>query len=148
MTEYEIAALAAYDTELYYGLASLLQEQVNLVLETSNLFYSLLFGYVIAAYVVGKKLTKSQVVTLSLLYLLAVIYNRIVATAFLLQGVNLADQLEEMGFPVVNPISFEGVIAITVTASIAVLASLYFMWSIRHPSDSKTQIVGEQDLRS
>jgi hypothetical protein len=133
MTEYETAALAAYDTELYYGLMALLQGQVSLVIEALNLFYSLLFGYVLAAYVVGKKLTKSQVVTLSLLYLGAVIYNRFASYSIIQTAITIIEQLEGSGPSVVNPLTPEGMIAILVISAIAVLASLYFMWSIRHP---------------
>jgi len=135
MTDYEIADLAASNTQLFQGLFSLLQMQGSLIIQNLTLFYSLVFGYVLAAYVVGRKLTTVQAVILSVLYLAAAIYNRLSGVIIVGGMIELNRQMDEM-LGMVAPkglMSQEGQVVIAVFVILSILASLYFMWSVRHP---------------
>lgn len=135
MTEYEIADLAASNAELFQGLYSLLQGQGSLIVDNLTLFYSLVFGYLIAAYAIGEKLTKIQALILTLLYLAAVTYNRISGWIIFSGMMDLQDEMEKMlGMPISRGVTTqEGLIVVTVFVILSILGSLYFMWSIRNP---------------
>jgi hypothetical protein len=135
MTDYEIADLAASNAQLFQGLFSLLQMQGSLIIQNLTLFYSLVFGYVLAAYVVGRRLTTVQAAILSVLYLAAAIYNRLSGVIIVGGMIELNRQMDEM-VGMVAPkglMSQEGQIVIAVFVILSMLASLYFMWSVRHP---------------
>jgi hypothetical protein len=135
MTEYEIADLAASNTENLLGLFSSIQTSASLIVDNLALFYSLVFGYLIAAYAIGEKLTKIQALILTLLYLSAVTYNRISGFSIFNGMINLQNRFDEMSgvstsWGIVTP---EGLIFVTGFVIVSIVGSLYFMWSVRHP---------------
>lgn len=140
MTEYEIATLAATNTSLIQAQASLVQAQGTLVIDNLALYYSLLFGYLLAAYAIGKKLTTIQTLVLTVLYLSAVSYNRFYGFIVLKAMFVTENQMSEMLGATVTPaqlIAQKGMLTfVSAFVIMSILASLYFMWSIRH---SKTQ---------
>jgi hypothetical protein len=149
MTEYEIADLALSSAELITSQYAIGQNQGGLVVDNLTLFYSLLFGYLLAAYAVGKKLSTVQAAILTVLYLAAVIYNRFFGFMLLSEsmlGVSSWDQMMQATSPsevataaISSPAMTadqSGVLAfVTVFVVLAVVASLFFMWSVRHPRD-------------
>jgi hypothetical protein len=136
MTEYEIAILAATNTSILQAQGSIIQAQGTLVVETLTLYYSLLFGYLLAAYAIGKKLTTIQTVVLTMLYLAAVTYNRFYGFIVLKELFVLENKMNEMLGTTATPVQVmeqEGMLIFVSTfVIISILASLYFMWSIRH----------------
>jgi hypothetical protein len=135
MTEYEIADLALSTQEV-------IQQQVGLVLETASLaltslsvYFTLIFGYLIVAYFIGASLTRVQNAILTLLYVSIVILNRI---AFL--GIQQAGKVLHLGLMELSPDATQaalftdsGIVISTVVFAASIIASLYFMWRVRHP---------------
>ena len=136
MTEYEIAALAATNTSLLQAQGSLIQAQGTLVIDNLTLYYSLLFGYLPAAYAIGKKLSTIQTMVLTVLYLAAVIYNRIYGFAVLTAMFQLENQFSVMTgtLDTASQTAEQSSMLTFVTSFVvlSILASLFFMWSIRH----------------
>ena len=136
MTEYEIAALAATNTSLIQAQASIIQAQGTLVIDNLALYYSLLFGYLLAAYAIGKKLTSIQTLVLTALYLSAVSYNRFYGFMVLKSMFVTENQMSEMLGATATPAQLmvqKGMLTfVSAFVIMSILASLYFMWSIRH----------------
>ena len=135
MTEYEIADLALSNAEAIRSQTSIIQDQAALIYGKVTLFYTLLFSYATVAYLVGSQLTKLQVSALNVLYICAIIVNRVanfrdmqIQRGYkeeLAQLRQVAELPGEFGLP-----GFELALAMNI---IMVLASLIFMWSVRHP---------------
>lgn len=147
MTEYEIADLALSGAELIKTQSAINLNQGSLIVENLTLFYSLLFGYLLAAYAAGKKLSTMQAAILTGLYLSAVAYNRYYGFILLTQslfGMSRSHQMwqatssSELATAATSSHALTaeqtGILAFTTTFIVlAVLASLLFMWSVRHP---------------
>ena len=135
MTEYEIADLALSNAEAIRSQTALVQDQAALIYGKVTLFYTLLFSYVTVAYLVGSKLTKLQVSALNVLYICVIVVNRVanfidmqVQRGYreeLAQLRQVAELPGTLGLP-----GFELALAMNI---VMVLASLIFMWSVRHP---------------
>ena len=135
MTEYEIADLALSTQEGIRQQVSLVQAQASVALSSVAGFTSVLFGYLIVAYFVGANLTKAQSVAMTLLYLFFMIINRAQFVGIMLGGQNLHKGLMEIN-PNATPLplwSDAGIAITEVIVAAMIAASLYFMWSIRHP---------------
>jgi hypothetical protein len=135
MTEYEIADLALSTQEGIREHVSLLQAQGGLMLTSMSVYFSLIFGYLLVAYFVGANLTRAQNVILAALYLLTMILNR---TVFL--NIQLAGQELYIGFMDLNPdttvlflFTDAGVVSASAVFAATIIATLYFMWRVRHP---------------
>ncbi len=131
MTEYEIADLAVSTQELFIQQWQLGQGAAERVFDLTQQFGNLLFGYLIVAYFVGAKLTKVQLAILNVLYLIWQL--RIFVTLSIVSG-NADILLGEMRkiSPELTP-DAPSVSSAFALLTILILASLYFMWSIRHP---------------
>ena len=144
MTEYEIADLALSTQEgireqisLVQTQIGLVQEELSLVLTGITMFYTLLFGYLIVAYFIGANLTRGQTIMLTLLYSCTVLLNRS-------SGWNAMGTVRELRLdlfqlspdaPKILLDSDGAIAAITVVVVALYVASLYFMWGVRHPKD-------------
>jgi hypothetical protein len=148
MTEYEIADLALTSAELVQAQTAILQNAGSVIVSNLTLFYTLLFGYLLAAYAAGKKLSTVQAAILTLLYLAAVVYNRFYGLLALseaqLNYLRMSQMLQAtsssefataaISFPSNTADNTAILTFATVFLVLAVLASLFFMWSVRHPS--------------
>ena len=135
MTEYEIADLALSTQEGIRQQVGLVQEQASLALSSLSVYFSLIFGYLLAAYFVGVNLTRAQNVILTLLYLSTIFLNRAAFLSILLGGKDLNMGLMELS-PDARPIfllSDAGIVFGMAVSAALIVASLYFMWSVRHP---------------
>ena len=135
MTEYEIADLALSTQEGIRRQVGLVQEQASRALSSLSVYFSLIFGYLLAAYFVVANLTRAQNVILTLLYLSTIFLNR---SAFL--SIQLGGKDLNMGLMELNPdarpvfiLSDAGIVFATAVSAELIVASLYFMWSVRHP---------------
>ncbi len=135
MTEYEIADLAASKVFQLQGLASMLQVQIASIGEGIQQFMTILFAYMAAAYFVGAKLDRTQAWIFTTLYIL---WQAWTIAATMARGVFMA--LIEARFVELqgSGTALESVpVVLRMSASTlliaALLASLYFMWTIRHP---------------
>lgn len=138
MTEFELASLTLYKAEAVRQQIEIVQGLAASLETKFNGFTTLLFGFVLVAYFAGKNLSRNQVTILTVLYL-ATIAQYVVT--YLLSGLGIVSataQLAELNHD--NPGHLTDIIASTsryyfgmaVQVS-CVLASLYFMWSVRHP---------------
>ena len=131
MTEYEIADLAFSTQELFFQQWQLGQGIAERAFDGIQQFGQLLFGYLIVAYFVGAKLTKVQLAILNVLYL---IWQFRVFVTLRILGANADILLGEMReiSPELTPDAPSMSYFLAVHTAM-ILASLYFMWSIRHP---------------
>lgn len=101
------------------------------------LLITLISGYMVAAYIVGSKLTRIQVVTINTLY--------IGMSGFLVWACvemsRRADLFESTAYSMIDgpvgDLTARGDIAVGIISafSLAIIATLKFMWDIRHPKD-------------
>jgi len=131
MTEYEIADLAVSTQELFFQQRELAQGMAERAFHVTQQIGNLLFGYLIVAYLVGAKLTKVQVAILNALYLSWQL-NSFRSLSIL--NTNAGVLLEKMAeiSPELTPNIPSLLVALSLYSCL-ILASLYFMWSIRHP---------------
>ena len=121
MTEYEYAELiATYSSNAGTFFAT---------------FLTLLSGYLIAAFVVGSRFSPIQVTILSTGYIVAVIVSVWAAYGAGMVQVHYTELLLAMAPD--SPQLGRGWVMITLTILMfgGLLASLFFMWNVRHPKD-------------
>ncbi|MCX2982857.1 hypothetical protein EYC98_18495 [Halieaceae bacterium IMCC14734] len=134
MTEFELAQLEYMVYAREQGLIGLMQTQAGLVANDLALWTGVLFGYLLVAYFVGSQLTKVQAAILNALYLAvsgASVFSLLTGG---LTIVGFANQYAMVSgnekIATVSPeYTFFG-IALNIAC---IVASLYFMWSVRHP---------------
>jgi hypothetical protein len=133
MTEYELADLEMSKNEL-------LLHTVEMTDGNIEIFATFLFGYLLVAYLLGSALSRPQVVILNFVYLLFTGYQLLrIFTGIVfsdLQEESLIDLIEQSpgGASLdLDFLSFEWAVALTTIHLAAVVASLYFMWHVRHP---------------
>ena len=118
MTEYELLdALGTFSSGMQSWIA---------------LYFSGVSAYLIAAYMVGEKLTTPQSITISGGFVLFAILS---ITGFYGLGLRLAEitgELRELRTEHAYLTSESGVLMSSLIFIIGILASLRFMWSIRH----------------
>jgi hypothetical protein len=135
MTEYEIADLAASKAFQLQGGVSLFQTGISMMTDIIQQYMNILFAYIIAAYFIGANLSRRQVWVLTTLY---VMFQTWMIVAFVGRGYFvgvIVDKLIELQG---SAVALEGLPLALRTTSVVLLvaalfASLYFMWSVRHP---------------
>jgi hypothetical protein len=135
MTEYEIADLAASKAFQLQGGISLFQTGVSMMTDIIQQYMNILFAYIIAAYFIGANLSRRQVWVLTTLYgmfqtwmIVAIIGRGYILGRIVEDFIELQGSSEAL---VVLPTALR---ITSVALLVAVLfASLYFMWSVRHP---------------
>ena len=137
MTEYEIADLAASKAFALQGAISLLQTAITMLTDIIQQYMNFLFAYIIAAYFIGANLDRRQVWILTTLY---VMFQTWMIVAFVNRSNavgTLLVELRELQGASVASLGQASASAFRMTAAAllvtALFASLYFMWSVRHP---------------
>ena len=138
MTEFEIASLAFYEAEAMRHQVEIIRGLASQLESKFTGFSSLLFGYVLVAYFAGKNLTRNQVIILTMLYIATISQYILTSLMVGLGIVSNSLELVEIGGtsqPVMNEIVVTPAryYFSTVVQFACVIASLYFMWSVRHP---------------
>jgi hypothetical protein len=135
MTEYEIADLAVSKAFQLQGGVSLFQTATSMTTDIVLQYMNILFAYIIAAYFIGANLGRRQVGVLTTLYVLFQTWMIVIIIARGYLVLKTGEALQELLGPSEVPMVLPMAITITsVAILVAVLfASLYFMWSIRHP---------------
>ena len=136
MTEYEIADLAASKAFELQGAVSLFQGQATTVGETIQQFMYALFAFLVAAYFVGAGLNRRQTWVFTGIYTLWQIYTMSVLAARSFFFIKLSENLEKLldpPEPVLVWLPWVLGSASLLILTIALIASLYFMWSVKHP---------------
>ena len=148
MTEFELKSIEFMESERLINVYSLLQGQSDLLASDMTSFSTVLFGYLIVAYFIGAHLTRVQLWILNTLYVVTTSFGLLIMLANvggLLGHWNTVNQLSrEVGqvgatsSGTVNTVLSEKFLLSGLFVPVLlVLASLYFMWSIRHPNSSQ-----------
>jgi hypothetical protein len=145
MTEYEIADLAVSGSFRIQGQVALFQTQVSSVGEGIQQFMTILFSYMAAAYFVGMNLSRKQAWIFTVIYVMWQLWAivAVISRGFALQQiVEVLRRLLDSQGEISAAASILAEIPILLRMSsislllAALIASLYFMWSIRHPKAS------------
>ncbi len=129
MTEFE-------SFEKSYMLLDSMMSITSALHETSTIIFSLIFGYLLVAHFIGKSLSTAQTIILTVLYL-SVTTRLALHSLYYLRLGNEAGRLfhEHIG-DLPQPNVVEQTLWILDTPLwyyVYILASLYYMWSVRHP---------------
>jgi len=120
-----------------YEMIDVIMNRFAHMTDQASLYFALVSGYLITAYLVGARLTRFQVSVISLLFLLWTVgilggYMNAVKDTLILEAaireegqvVRLSDSTYAYSFAVVQ--------------ALGILASFAFMWSVRHPKEKRT----------
>ncbi|MEP5569279.1 MAG: hypothetical protein ABJN62_15670 [Halioglobus sp.] len=133
MTEYEIADLALSKQALFWQATQAAQGLSGFLYTLMERFWTVLVGYLLVTYFIGDKLSRVQAAILTVLYLcwLGGLVNHMTMMQTELSANFLSmNALNPDWTP--PPHSMEFTYLFTATL---VTASLYFMWSVRHPRE-------------
>ena len=119
-----------------YEMTDIIMSRYAQMTEQASLYFALVSGYLITAYVVGSRLTRLQVTVINTLYCLW--------TVGILGGyintVNDTIELEQVIRSVWATTtagnisdSTSAAYSFAIVQTIGIIASLVFMWSVRHP---------------
>jgi hypothetical protein len=116
-----------------YEILDVLVSRFSSMTEQASLYFALVSGYLITAYLVGAKLTRLQVSVVNGLYVVWVLgiiggYTTTVEAVVDLETALLA--LDRTSSEVSNTLYSY---SFTIVQIVGLLASILFMWSVRHP---------------
>jgi hypothetical protein len=134
MTEFERATLELMEFEKLTGIVEAISYSSELVFESVEFGFTIIFGYLIAAYYIGAKLTRIQVWIFNTFYLALMISNQIALRASYKSMLVWFDRLESDFSDAYRPFTAteEFYATIPFLGVAFVTGSLYFMWSIRN----------------
>ena len=133
MTEYEIADLAVSTQAVFFQQLELAQGMGDRALGLLQQFGNLLFGYLLVAYFVGANLTRVQTAILTTLYLAWQARISAVLYGISANGGVLIEEMARTSPDITLRLTVPSLMPTYVLLAGLTLASLYFMWSIRHP---------------
>ncbi|MEH6584827.1 MAG: hypothetical protein V7754_23100 [Halioglobus sp.] len=125
--------------EYIQGWIALMQNQGSLVNGDTTVLFTLLFGYLLAAHFVGRNLSKPESLIFTSLYIVTFLITlgnlaSNVVASIRMQGelISVCPECE------VSPlISMQALVLIALVDLAMLIASLYFMWSIRNRKTPK-----------
>lgn len=116
-----------------YELLDLLTATSLAAMDTLGYYLTILASYLVASYFVGKQLTTTQAVTVSVLFVFGALGTVYTSFNYMARAVELADSLEmmfESRTYGAQPLARNFMIVLQL---MGVLACLKFMWDVRHP---------------
>jgi hypothetical protein len=131
MTEYEIAELAMSTQELFWQQMQVAQGFAELAGSFFERYMTVMFGYLIVAHLIGARLTRVQAGILTALYLF---WLARLATGVNVTTSRMLDTLDTM--KILQPdlaIPSSPTLWMFTLLLLSTVASLYFMWNVRHP---------------
>lgn len=113
------------------------------VIAAFGMLITLMSGYLVVAYLVGEKLTRAQVMIVNSLYVIAAL-TVIAGHSQYMADVMIArlqvHSIDPQVFDAVDPALLKLIPATLAFVNIGlIVSSLYFMWSIRHPTAQPVQ---------
>ena len=125
-------------------LGDMLYNAYELMTNGASVYFTLVTTYLVASYLVGSKLTSGQITVVNLLYIVWSLGLINVQYTQLLTVTGLQEELAALrASPLLiaqnTQVSTWGFIAVQI---MGLLASLYFMWSVRHPRDGGRKVLG------
>jgi hypothetical protein len=128
MTEVELYEVTASHLEVVAAFMSNYATHVSIYL-------SLIFGYCVVAYTAGRNLTRFQVIVVSLMFLVTAELQALFMVLWVTSAQELLQELAKVnsGFDTESG-DFDGrqIVGIALWQA-GIVASLAFMWSVRHP---------------
>jgi len=119
-----------------YEMTDIIMSRYAQMTEQASLYFALVSGYLIAAYVVGSRLTRLQVTVINTLYclwtvgILAGYINTVNDTIKLEQAIRSV-RVTRTAVNISD--STSAAYSFAIVQAIGIIASLVFMWSVRHP---------------
>ena len=115
-----------------FELESLLTEMGLAAVESFGMYVTVTVAYLVAAFVTGKKLTKTQIFIVNTLFIISAVIMTVATVGYITRGIPIADALE-----VIHPDRWYAMqppvrAAVITLESLGILASLKFMWDVRH----------------
>jgi hypothetical protein len=116
-----------------YELEDLLTGCSLASVETFGMYLTVMVAYLVSSYAVGKQLSRIQVTTISTLFTVTSLVFTWAVYGYISRGIPIANELS-----LINPDRVYGLrpivrMSMLVVQICGILASLSFMWSIRHP---------------
>lgn len=120
-----------------YELGEMLYNSCGSIWEGSQMYFTLVSAYLVVSYLVGHQLTRVQNIIVTLLYLVWVISIVDAQRTESMVNLGLTNELQprhSIMIPeqVATAADF-GLYSFIAVQIAGVLASLYFMWTVRHP---------------
>jgi hypothetical protein len=136
MTEFELIQVEYMQKEYATNLMDNFYGSVAAMGDQATVIFTLIFGYLLVAHFVGQKLSRPQTVLLTICYLAMTIK---LSVHTIIQGF-LAEQFMNEYLLVIGreqgpPPALQAWLTIDtpVWYFVYIIASLYYMWSVRHP---------------
>ena len=96
-----------------------------------SLYLTTLTAYIIAAYIVGEKLTKGEVLITSSIFLAAALLFAYVTVGFLIRQMYFAEQIQELEPDAFLPVGTALPVIIAVVQLVGIVVGLKFMSDVR-----------------
>ena len=117
-------------------IQSLAFEASSLAATYMGILITVISGYLIVAYVVGNHLEKGQIIIINFLYIFFATLLWYGSTSALFKQVEFVEQLQALRPDAFYPASQEIDFAVAFVTYLVDLASLKFMWDVRHPKET------------
>lgn len=143
MTEFELAELAYMQKSYAIELEMVTQGYVATLQTEATILLSFIFGYLMVAHFIGASLTKVQLNIINSLYLFTVLSDLAVYKGHYTSITYSVKRMTEVGRENIGDIAFVGTPAglkvVVAAYSLMIIASLYFMWSVRDEKSDKDE---------
>jgi len=143
MNAFEEAQISLMEKMYALELESVTQVYVALTQTEATILFSLIFGYLLVAHFVGADLTSPQVLILNILYTVTVGSELVVYADHYESIVFSVNRMLELGSLNLSDIPITGtpgsVGAVLLVYAMMIVASLYFMWTVRNPKHGNSQ---------
>lgn len=136
MNEFELAELELMKKSYFIELETVTQGYVSLVETEATILLSLIFGYLLVAHFIGDILSRTQVVIFNVLYMftsltsLAVYYGHYQSVVYSVERLLRENAIGAGDIPVTATTQSAKLVVFAYLSMI--IASLYFMWTVRH----------------
>jgi hypothetical protein len=120
-----------------YELMDVIVSRFSNMTDQSALYFALVSGYLIAAFFVGARLTRLQVIVVNSLFIMWTVGLLIGWSTALEATLDLDAAIRQLESPTIIDSTMDGAAAsaylFSIVQTIGIIASLIFMWSVRHP---------------
>jgi hypothetical protein len=106
---------------------------LDLMLSSLSLYMTVVSGYLLVAFFIGSKLTRAQLSLVSALYVFIAISATYGFFSWMMRGIGYAIKQEEINPSLKIYAGTPTAAAIAAVLLLGIIASLKFMWDIRHP---------------
>lgn len=117
-----------------YEMADILMSRFATMTDQAALYFALISGYLVVAYLAGTRLTRLQVVVVNSLFVIWTLGLLVGWSTSVEAALELETALFQSGSKAVTSnANFTSAYSFSLVQLIGIIASLIFMWSVRHP---------------